>query len=172
MGETSMQVCVCTVTNHPEDARILHRQIRALLDAGHTVTYIAPFRACHVTPWRGVMAVDVPRATGRRRTAALRTALSAARRLLARYAPVADLVLLHDPELLLAVPRGARHKVVWDVRKDPLMAARGWLPRPVVPLARPYLRYLEATAERRYRLLFADEGNRARFRADHPVVPN
>ena len=44
-----MRVVVCTVVHHPADARILHRQIRALLDAGHQVTYIAPFRACDVT---------------------------------------------------------------------------------------------------------------------------
>ncbi|HYY17978.1 MAG TPA: glycosyl transferase, partial [Streptosporangiaceae bacterium] len=43
-----MRVVVCTVVHHPADARILHREIRALLDAGHDVAYIAPFRACGV----------------------------------------------------------------------------------------------------------------------------
>ena len=37
-----MRVVVCTVVHHPADARIFYRQIRALLDAGHDVTYIAP----------------------------------------------------------------------------------------------------------------------------------
>ena len=37
-----MRVVVCTIVHHPADARIYHRQIRALLDAGHEVTYIAP----------------------------------------------------------------------------------------------------------------------------------
>ena len=36
-----MRVLVCTVVHNPADARILHRQIRALLDAGHEVTGIA-----------------------------------------------------------------------------------------------------------------------------------
>src|SRR3954447_24208880 len=90
-----MRVCVCTVVHHPEDARILHRQIRALIDAGHHVTYMAPFRACNVTPWPDLVPVDVPRATGRRRLHALREA----RRALKEHGRDADLVLLHDPEL-------------------------------------------------------------------------
>jgi glycosyltransferase involved in cell wall biosynthesis len=165
-----MRVCVCTVVHHPEDARILHRQIRALLDAGHEVTYIAPFRACNVTPWPDVAPVDVPRATGRNRLAALR----AARTVLARHAQYADVVLLHDPELLLAVPRKIKATVVWDVHEDTAAAlsAKGWVPRPLLPLARPLVRLLEARAERRHRLLLAEEGYRPRFRQEHPVVPN
>ena len=176
-----MRICVCTVVHHPEDARILHRQIRALLDAGHEVTYIAPFRACNVTPWLSVTPVDVPRATGRRRLRALR----AARTALTRHAPYADVLLLHDPELLLALPhrlRGDRHGhgdqadpvIVWDVHEDTAaaLAAKGWLPRPLRPLLRPYVRGLEARAERRYRLLLAEPGYRERFGGDHPVVPN
>ena len=34
-----MRVVVCTTVHHPADARIYHRQIRALLEAGHQVTY-------------------------------------------------------------------------------------------------------------------------------------
>ena len=37
-----MRVVVCTIVHHPADARIYHRQIRALLEAGHQVIYIAP----------------------------------------------------------------------------------------------------------------------------------
>ena len=37
-----MRVVVCTVVHHPADARIFYREIQALLDAGHDVTYIAP----------------------------------------------------------------------------------------------------------------------------------
>jgi glycosyltransferase involved in cell wall biosynthesis len=166
-----MRVCVCTIVHHPEDARILHRQIRALLDAGHEVTYIAPFRACNVTPWREVHPVDVPRATGRHRLRAIRAAHAA----LVRHAPYADVVLLHDPELLLAIPRRLkRTTIVWDVHEDTAAAltAKGWVPRPLRPLLRPAVRYLEARSERRYRLLLAEEGYRERFRREHPVVPN
>ncbi|WP_192760264.1 glycosyltransferase [Actinomadura algeriensis] len=166
-----MRVCVCTIVHHPEDARILHRQIRALLDAGHEVTYMAPFRACNVAPWREISPVDVPRATGRHRLKAMR----AARRALADHASYADVILLHDPELLMALPRQARARtVVWDVHEDTAAALgmKGWLPAPVRPLVRPAVRHLERRGERRHRLLLAEEGYRDRFRDDHPVVPN
>ncbi|MEV4254824.1 glycosyltransferase family 4 protein [Spirillospora sp. NPDC049652] len=167
-----MRVCVCTVVHHPEDARILHRQIRALLDAGHEVTYIAPFRATNSTPWREVSPVDVPRATGRRRLHALR----AAHRALAEHAGYADLVLLHDPELLVGLPRSVRRHaaVVWDVHEDTAAAltAKGWLPAPLAPLLRPLVRRLERRTERRHHLLLAEDGYRDRFREPHPVVPN
>lgn len=166
-----MRVCVCTVVHHPEDARILHRQIRALLDAGHEVTYIAPFRACNATPWRELSPVDIPRATGRRRLRALR----AAHRALTEHAAYADLVLLHDPELLVGLPREVRQRtVVWDVHEDTAAAlsAKGWLPGPARPVLRPAVHHLERRSERRHRLLLAEEGYRDRFRGDHPVVPN
>ncbi|WP_433339152.1 glycosyltransferase family 4 protein [Spirillospora sp. CA-294931] len=166
-----MRVCVCTIVHHPEDARILHRQIRALLDAGHEVTYIAPFRATNVTPWREVSPVDVPRATGRRRVKALR----AAHRALVEHAAYADVVLLHDPELLVSLPRSVRRRtVVWDVHEDTAAAltAKGWVPGPVAPLLRPAVRHLENRTERRHKLLLAEDGYRDRFRETHPVVPN
>ncbi|GAA1542846.1 glycosyltransferase family 4 protein [Actinomadura kijaniata] len=166
-----MRVCVCTVVHHPEDARILHRQIRSLLDAGHEVTYIAPFRACNVTPWRNISPVDVPRATGRRRLHALR----AAHRALVEHSAYADIVLLHDPELLVGMPRAVRRRtVVWDVHEDTAAAltAKGWLPAPLAPLLRPAVRRLERRAERRHHLLLAEEGYRDRFTREHPVVPN
>jgi glycosyltransferase involved in cell wall biosynthesis len=163
-----MRVCVCTIVHHPEDARILHRQIRALLDAGHEVTYIAPFRACNVTPWPEIAAVDVPRATGRNRVAALRSA----RKTLAKQARTADVVLVHDPELLLALPD--HPAVVWDVHEDTAAAltAKEWLPGPLRRPLRPLVRMMERRAERRVTLLLAEEGYRARFAGDHPVVPN
>jgi glycosyltransferase involved in cell wall biosynthesis len=166
-----MRVCVCTVVHHPEDARILHRQIRALLEAGHEVTYIAPFRACNATPWRQISPVDIPRATGRHRVRALR----AAHRALAEHAAYADVVLLHDPELLVSLPRELLGRtVVWDVHEDTAAAlsAKGWVPGPARPLLRPAVRRLERRSERRHRLLLAEEGYRSRFREDHPVVPN
>ena len=45
-----MHVLVMTVVHNPEDARILHRQIRALVDAGHEVTYAASYTAHGVVP--------------------------------------------------------------------------------------------------------------------------
>ena len=123
-----MHALVATIVHHPEDARILHRQIRALVDAGHTVTYVAPFRECGVIPWDQVRAVDVPRASGRDRM----SAIQAARAVLAKLAPQADLLLFHDPELLLALP-ARRPVTVWDVHEDTPAAllTKPWIPQPL-----------------------------------------
>ncbi len=109
-----MRVVVCTIVHHPADARIYHRQIRALLDAGHEVTYVAPVDSDKFNfPERTGPSLHlkaVPRASGRRRTGALLAARSA----LARHAADADLLLVHDPELLLALPaRRRRPPVIW-----------------------------------------------------------
>jgi glycosyltransferase involved in cell wall biosynthesis len=166
-----MRVVVCTVVHHPADARILHREIRALLDAGHDVLYIAPFRACDVTPWPEVRAVDVPRAVGRRRVAALR----AARRQLEKYAPQADLLLVHDPELLLVLPL-IRHRppTVWDVHEDTAaaLATKAWLPPAARRFAAAGVRRAEGLAEQHLHLLMAETSYNERFAGPHPVVPN
>ncbi|MEU8248219.1 glycosyltransferase [Nonomuraea sp. NPDC048916] len=102
-----MRVCVATTVHHPEDARIMHRQIRGLLDAGHEVTYVAPFTFFNVTPAMGLTAIDVPRKPGYgRASAALR-----------RGAKGADLILVHEHALLRALPFH-RPPVVWDVREN------------------------------------------------------
>lgn len=166
-----LRVLVCTVVHHPQDARILHRQIRAMLDAGYTVTYAAPFSAYATKAWPELTAVDLPRALGRQRSDALR----AARHVLRTHGADADVVLLHDPELLLVLPGlelpGA---VVWDVHEDTgaALVAKSWLPGAVRPLARAGVRMVEEWAERNLRLILAEPGYRSRFRRIHPVVPN
>ncbi|MDA2805476.1 glycosyltransferase family 4 protein [Nocardiopsis suaedae] len=164
-----MHALVATVVHHPEDARILHRQIRALLDAGHTVTYAAPFRERGVTPWPELEAVDLPRAAGRRRLRALR----AARAALAEHVPKADVLVFHDPELMLALPR-RRPATVWDVHEDAAAAllTKPWMPRPLRRPLAPVVRSFERRAEGRMHLLLAEEGYRGRFAGAHPVVPN
>ncbi|MGH3490288.1 MAG: glycosyltransferase [Actinopolymorphaceae bacterium] len=168
---TKLRVLVCTVVHHPQDARILHRQIRAMLDAGYSVTYAAPFSACKTDPWPELTAIDLPRAVGRARGQALR----AARRVLRTHGEDADVVLLHDPELLLVLPGLDIHgAVVWDVHEDTSAAliAKRWLPGLLRPLARMGVRIVEDRAERSLRLILAEEGYRNRFRGIHPVVPN
>lgn len=169
-----MRVLVVTVVHDPDDARIRHRQVRALLDAGHQVTMAAPFAAFGRPVPEGIAVVDVPRAMGRRRLAALLAAV----RLLARRAADHDIVLLHDPELLLAALLAAPwlrgQVVVWDVHEDTgaALGMKAWLP----PIARQILPravlMAERLAERRVRLLLAEDAYAARFRRSHPVVPN
>jgi glycosyltransferase involved in cell wall biosynthesis len=167
-----MRVLVCTIVHHPADARIYHRQIRALLDAGHQVTYIAPvqdFPAERVGP--SLSLIGVPRAAGRRRLGALRSA----RKAMAAHAGEADLLLIHDPELLLAVPsRRRRPATVWDVHEDTAAAlsTKAWLPRPLRPPAALAVHTAERMAERYMHLILAEQGYVARFPRVHPVVPN
>lgn len=165
-----MRVLVVTVVHHPSDARILHRQIGALLAAGHQVTYAAPWAATGTIPPRDVRAVDLPRARGRSRMAAV----AAARHAIWRLSGEADLVLVHDPELLLATAGVARAPVVWDVHEDTVAALgdKPWLPRPLRAPVRAGVRALERAAEQRVHLLLAEERYASRFAKVHPVVPN
>jgi glycosyltransferase involved in cell wall biosynthesis len=175
-----MHVVVCTVVHHPKDARIYFRQIRALLDAGHQVTYIAPFPtegpaaerpAAPERPGPALTTVAIPRAVGRRRIGALR----AARRALAAHSPGADLLLVHDPELLLVLPpRRRRPPTVWDVHEDTAAAltTKAWLPAFLRPAAAAGVIFAERVAERRLHLMLAEYGYNERFKCTHPVVPN
>ena len=169
-----MRVVVCTIVHHPADARIYHRQIRALLEAGHEVTYIAPVGPQDFNPertWPSLQLRPVPRAAGRRRTRAILAARSA----LARHARGADLLLIHDPELLLALPaRRRRPPVIWDVHEDTAAAlsTKPWLPRPLRPPAAVAVHTAERMAERYVHLILAEHGYVSRFARRHPVVPN
>lgn len=179
-----MKVCVGTIVHHPEDARIMHRQIQALLDAGHEVTYIAPFTHCNVTPPPEIRAIDVPRAVGLRR----RKALRAARAALRTGSRDADLLLVHDIELLFALPR-RRPPTVWDVHEDTAAALEvtSALPAPLRSILPPLVRGIERRAERRLHLILAEESFHGRFGGGsgdgtgggggvggggHPVVPD
>jgi len=165
-----MRVLVVTVVHRPDDARILVREIGALLASGNQVTYAAPFTESGVARPDGVRAIDLPRASGRNRITALRIA----RKMLKQQASVHDVVILHDPELLMAA-QGLRHPVVvWDVHEDTAAAVtlKPWLPvwarRPVAGV----IRTLETTAERKRRLILAESAYAQRFAGVHPVVPN
>jgi glycosyltransferase involved in cell wall biosynthesis len=164
---------VVTIVHHPEDARIRHREIEALLSSGWQVTYAAPFSGFGVampTAPRALIHVDLPRSTGRRRFRALR----AAREVLASQSNDHDVVLVHDPELLLTLPGLDLPPVVWDVHEDTAasLTLKPWLP--------PYLRQpvaalvsmVERFAARRVYLILAEESYSNRFGSGPLVVPN
>ena len=180
-----MRVVVCTVVHHPADARIFYREIRALLDAGHDVTYIAPHGEPGQRPIQdqgqdldfpertvgSLTTVTIPRAVGRRRLGALR----AARAAMAAQVAGADLLLVHDPELLLVLPpRRRRPPTVWDVHEDTAAAltTKSWLPAWLRALAAGGVHAAEHLAERRLHLMLAERGYQDRFGATHAVVPN
>src|SRR5690606_30431012 len=110
-----LRILVVTVVHDPEDARIRHRQLPALVEAGHEVAYAAPFTAFDRTPPEGVWGIDLPRARGRNRL----KAVGAARTLLSGMARSADVILLHDPDLLLSATLLPRREatIIWDVHE-------------------------------------------------------
>ena len=172
MTSRPRRVLVVTIVHDPEDARIRYRQIPALLEAGHQVVYAAPFDAYDRTPPPEVRGVDLPRAIGRRRLGAV----CAARAVIRRLGQTADVIVLHDPDLLLAVA-GLGNRVapiVWDVHEDTAAALsmRSWVPAALRgPLAQG-VRIAERFAERRFHLLLAEHSYQRRFQQTHPVVPN
>jgi glycosyltransferase involved in cell wall biosynthesis len=170
-----MRILVVTVVHTPLDARIHHRQIRALRSAGADVTYAAPWSATGTPPnaaVHGVRAIDLPRAVGRRRLHALR----AAHRCISTHGPAHDLLLLHDPELLLAVAGQLSNlpPVVLDVHEDTAAALvdRDWLPAVARRVTGWAVRRAERWAERHLHLLLAERSYQERFAQSHPFVPN
>lgn len=165
-----MRVLVVAVVQDPRDARVAEREIGALLAAGHEVAYAAPFADFDATPPEGVIAIDIPRAHGRHRAAALR----AARRVLRRMGPGSDVILLHNPEVLIATVGLDHPAIVWDVHEDTAAAVsmKRWLPSPFRSPAATLVRGLERYAERHLYLLLAEQAYAQRFERSHPVVPN
>lgn len=168
-----MRVLVVTDVHRPLDARIFARQIGTVLTAGEQVTYVAPWKATGTKPpvRDGLVTVDVPRASGRRRLSALLAVRRAVRQLARRH----DVLVAHDPEVLVAV-MGIRGlpPVVWDVHEDTAaaLADRTWVPAWGRRLLRAVVRQVERTAERRCRLVLAERSYQTRFSHEHPVVRN
>jgi glycosyltransferase involved in cell wall biosynthesis len=167
-----VRVLVVTVVHVPTDTRIAARQIRSMVDAGWEVTYAAPWSDYDLAAsGAGFSPIDLPRAVGRSRLRALRVA----RRLIAEKAASHDLVMIHDPDLLLAVVGGqVGVPVVWDVHEDTAAALgdRPWVPEWARPLAVLGVRRAEAWAERNLHLILAEDAYVERFSRAHPVVPN
>lgn len=167
---------VITVVHDPRDSRIWFRQIDALVNEGWSVTYAAPLSAetlpARPQPATGASPrlIPIPRAHGRARI----RAMLAARRLIRREAQFYDVVLIHDPELLLAAAGLGVSNLIWDVHEDTVAALRNkeWLPAPLRPVTGQIVRAAERWAERRFTLILAEGSYQARFRRAHRVVPN
>lgn len=167
----ALRILVVTIVHRPLDARIHARQIRSMREAGWDVTYAAPWSDTDTPSDPDLATVDLPRAEGRRRLAAVR----AARRMLRTSGPEHDLVLFHDPELLVSAA-GLRRlpPVVWDVHEDVAasLADRKWVPTWLRPALQPTIHLVERWAERRHHLVLAENSYASRFRKVHPVVRN
>jgi glycosyltransferase involved in cell wall biosynthesis len=167
---TGVRFLIVTCAHHGEDARIVHRQARSLLAAGHHVTLVSPAPGRTDVDPPGLVRVAIPRAEGRRRLHAWRAARAAVR---ARVGE-ADLLLFHDPELVVALARRRWGvPVVWDIHEDYLAHVDDalWIPALLKPLMRVPVRLIEWWAKRRCHLLLAEEGYTRRI-GPYPVVPN
>lgn len=164
------QVLVVTIVHRPLDARIHARQIRAMREAGWPVTYAAPWTDTGTRQDPELATIDLPRAVGRRRLHAIRTA----RQMLRTHAGQYDLVLLHDPELLFSVAGLQLPPVVWDVHEDVAasLTDRDWIPRWSRPVLQLAIRLLERWAEHQHHIILAESSYADRFLQDHPVVRN
>ena len=171
------RVLVVTVAHPPGDARILHREILALREYGHHITYAAPFEAFGEVPPHDLPTRNVPRSQGNpvRRIPAVLAAV----RLVLRERAKQDVILVHDPELLPALAaarlpsRLPRPVAVWDVHEDvPAQVAMLPLPRVLGWAVAGLIHATELAAERAFELLLAETAYQERFRRRHPVVPN
>lgn len=178
LSNRSRRILVMTVVHDPRDSRIWFRQINALLERGWHVTYAAPFPSDHAFD-TGSLApeaaerlrlIPLPKARGRAR---LRAALSA-RGVLRREGERHDVVLIHDPELLVAaVGRSVPH-LVWDVHEDTAAALgqKAWLPGSLRRPTARIVRSMERWAEDRFTLILAEASYQDRFRKTHTFIPN
>jgi len=149
-----MRIVVATVVHHALDARIFHRQVKTLLEAGHEVTYLAPFGERPPPVLGGLRCRDLPRSTGLDRL----RAVAAARRALAEETTNANLVIVHDPELTL-LDRWIACPKAYDVHED-LVAQlddKEWIPGLGRGALRVVSRRLERRAARRFCLLLAED---------------
>jgi glycosyltransferase involved in cell wall biosynthesis len=165
-----MRVLVMTVVHHPQDARIYFREISALLSHGHQVSYAAAFDSFPISQLDSrIETITIPRASGKNRI----RALLAVRKLLRTRSIDFDLVLIHDPELLL-VASSSKTPVVWDVHEDTAAAisAKAWLPALFKRPAARFIKKLELRAEQQHHLLLAEAEYQFRFMKPHPIIPN
>lgn len=144
-----MRVCHVTTVHHWDDGRIFDRQARALVDAGHEVAIIAP--SADVLRSHGVAVVAVGGAHNRYLRALV--APWRAFRCIRRLRP--DVVVLHDPELLvpalLTSQRRSRPVLVYDAHEDYRIDILGkeWLPKPLRSLVATVFGLIEDLTARR-----------------------
>jgi glycosyltransferase involved in cell wall biosynthesis len=157
-------VLVVTVVHWPDDTRIRERLIRTLTDE-FDVVYAA--RSPGPTDKSGLEYVELSGGRVMRNLRAIRLAL----------AGHWDLLVVHDPELLLCAVLARllrRRPVVFDVHEDVPASAhtRAWVPG---PLRRPLAKLLGGllrVVEPMLTITLAEPGYRRLFARPHPTFPN
>lgn len=165
-----MRVLVVTCSATGDDARIVHRECRALLDAGHEVTLVSSPPSSTAADPLGLVRVAIPRAVGRRRWQSWRGARRAAR----THGAHSDLLVVHDPELIpVLLLRPQRMPVVWDVREDYVASVsdRRYIPDALRPIVRRLVGSIHTLARRRCHLVLAEDAY-VGVVGEAPVIPN
>jgi glycosyltransferase involved in cell wall biosynthesis len=164
-----MHVVVVSTSHRGDDARIVHRQARSLLQAGHQVTAVLPDPgdSARSSDPAGLERMVVRRAVGRRRVRAWLEARRVVRSI------QADVVIVHDPELVPWIRGRGRTPLVWDMHEDfvALVDDTVWIPRLFRFLIRAVVRGVEGLARRKCLVILAEDAYRSRF-PYAPVVPN
>lgn len=167
-----MHIVVATVAHGGDDARIVHRQARILLEKGHQVTVAGPLPTVATTDPPGLTRIGLHRASGFRRLSAWRGARLAIKAL-CQTADV-DIIILHDIELLpIIAGQVGNVPVVWDVHEDFVFSVqdRKYIPRALRGIIRSLVRQLERWACRNFHIILAEDSYRHRL-GDHPVIRN
>lgn len=165
-----MHVLVVTCAHRGDDARIVHREAAALLAAGHAVTLVsAPPDSLDGDPV-GLRRIAIRRSSGRHRLPAWRDLRAAVDREIGG----ADIMIIHDPEILVLVRRRWRSTpMLWDVHEDFVASARDrrWLPAALRPLVSRVVAHVQRRAARSMHIVIAEHSYRETF-PNAPVVPN
>ena len=146
----------------------------ALLRADAQVTYAAPFTAYGRQMPDGVTGIDLPRSVGRHRLPAIRAARvddpqAGAR---PRRHPAPRPGAAGRRRRPAPPPAGRSSSGTCTRTPPPRCRSRAGCRGPARPLAALTIRLAEAWAERRVKLLLAEDAYVKRFRRGHPVVPN
>lgn len=152
-----VKVVQMTTVHHPEDPRIYHKQCRSLAEAGFEVTYIAPYV-------KG-LTLDEPNLTYMPLPAVKRRFLSMMISPIRAYRMVkklgADIIHLHDPELLLVgnLLSSKGYHVVYDIHEDYQtgIVTRDYFNKPVRKGLSAIYKWIEKRATKGMTLVLAEK---------------
>ncbi|CAB4532875.1 unannotated protein [freshwater metagenome] len=161
-----LRVLVVTCAHRGDDARIVQRQISAMLDAGFEVTLIAP----EPLQTQVQQHVIIRRATGRRRISSWFDIL----RNVAKYRKAVDLLLVHDLEIaaLLSFMPGLPPRI-FDVHEDLAQSVsdRSWIPVGFNSVVQKLVLFFEKVIALRFKFILAEDSYQDE-RKRNLVIPN
>ncbi|MEI8392769.1 MAG: glycosyltransferase [Actinomycetes bacterium] len=161
-----MRVLVVTCAHRGDDARIVQRQISAMLGAGFEVTLIAP----EPLQTQVQQHVIIRRVIGRRRISSWFDVL----RNIAKYRKTVDLLLVHDLEIaaLLSFMPGLPPRI-FDVHEDLAQSVsdRSWIPVGFNPIVKKMILFFERVIALRFIFILAEDSYQDE-RKRNLVVPN